>query len=129
MRVLASCPSEIETGYNPRAYLYQVSRRLSINHHRRERLVRFTGLEEDEAIGIVDPAPSAERIVYSRQCLARTRIALAALPERTQTAFMMHRLGGYTIAEVAKELGLSTTRTWGLIHEAYRHLIAQVDDL
>jgi RNA polymerase sigma-70 factor (ECF subfamily) len=40
----------------------------------------------------------------------------------------MHRLGGCTLAEVAATLGLSTTRTWGLIREAYRHLLLYVDE-
>lgn len=41
----------------------------------------------------------------------------------------MHRFGDRTIQDVAKELNLSTGRTWGLIREAYRHLLTQVDDI
>jgi transmembrane sensor len=35
LRVLASPPAEVCPNYNPKAYLYQVSRNLSVNHQRR----------------------------------------------------------------------------------------------
>lgn len=128
LRVLASPPAETSGNHNPRAYLYQVSRSLSVNHARRERLIRTTDLDGEEAARIADPAPSAEAAVYSRQYLAQVEQALAELPERTRRAFEMNRLEGRTIAEIAGELGLSTTRTWTLIHDAYRHLLARVDE-
>ncbi len=127
LRVLATPPGEAEANHNPRAYLYQVSRNLSINQRRRERLVAFTDLSGEEVQRIADPAPSPERVVYSRQCLLQTRRALDELPARTRLAFEMHRLDGRTLAEVADALGLSVSRTWGLVHEAYRHLLARVD--
>jgi RNA polymerase sigma factor (sigma-70 family) len=127
LRVLTSPPVEVCSNHNPKAYLYQVSRNLSVNHHRRESLIQTTDL--DDAAKVADPAPSAESVVHSRQCLAQTRQALAELPERTRMAFEMHRLGERTIQEVAGELDLSTGRTWGLIREAYRHLLTRVDDL
>ncbi|WP_454915919.1 sigma-70 family RNA polymerase sigma factor [Xanthobacter sediminis] len=127
VRVLASPPQETDLNYNPRAYLYQVSRNLSINHQRRESLLQTTDLSLEEVAQIADPSPSVETVVYSRQCLAQVESALAELPERTRRAFEMHRLGGKTITEVAQELELSTGRTWGLIREAYRHLLARID--
>jgi len=126
LRVLASPPGEASANHNPKAYLYQVSRSLSVNHHRRERLMQTADL--DEASGIADPGPSPEKIVYSRQYLAQTRKALAELPERTRIAFEMHRLDGRTIQDVAEILNLSTGRTWGLIRDAYRHLLSHVDE-
>lgn len=129
LRVLATPPPETTANPNPRAYLFQVSRSLSSNHHRRERLIETMDLDGDEAMRAPDPAPSPEAIVYSRQCLQQTKHALDALPERTRRAFEMHRLGERTLAEVAQELGISTTRTWGLIREAYQHLLVRVGDL
>lgn len=129
VRVLASPPPEAGLHHNPRAYLYQVSRNLSINHHRRGAIIALVDLPTDEIAQIPDLTPSPERIVYSRQCLIQTQRALEELPERTRTAFEMHRIGGCTIAEVARELGLSNARTWGLIRDAYRHLLNSVDDL
>jgi len=126
LRVLASPPSENAVIHNPAAYLHRVSRNLSIDHQRRERLLVRVDLSETDFAAIADPSPSAETVVYDRQRLALTEAALAELPERTRRAFELHRLGELTIAEVGKELGLSTTRTWVLIRDAYEHIDARL---
>jgi RNA polymerase sigma-70 factor (ECF subfamily) len=128
LRVLAAPPANDAQNHNPAAYLYQVSRNLGINHRRREALIETVSLDDDEALNVADPAPSPEKAVYSRQCLVQTYAALNELPERTRRAFEMHRLGERTIAEVAEELEISTTRAWTLIRDAYRHLVGRVDE-
>lgn len=128
LRVIATPPANDAQNHNPTAYLYQVSRTLGINHRRREALIETVELDGEEALNVADPSPSPERIVYSRQCLVQTYAALNALPERTRRAFEMHRLGERTIAEVAEELEISTTRAWTLIRDAYRHLVGRVDE-
>lgn len=126
LRVLASPPGEACVNHNPKAYLYQVSRSLSVNHQRRERLIQTIDL--DEAANVADPAPSAEKAVYSRQCLAQTRKASPSC-RTDKDGFRNAPVRDRTIQDVAKELNLSTGRTWGLIREAYRHLLTQVDDI
>ncbi len=123
LRVLAAAPDGDMVGHNPRAYLYQVSRNLSINHARRERLANTVDLGEEAVAQLADPSPSAETVVYDRQRLKLTEMALAELPDRTRIAFELHRLGDRTISDVAAEIGLSTTRTWALIRDAYRHIV------
>ena len=127
LRVIAKPPVDGAQNHNPKAYLYRVSSNLRINHQKREALIETVALDDEEAANIADPAPSPERIVYSRQCLVQTHQALAELPDRTRQAFEMHRLGERTIAEVAEELGISTTRAWCLVRDAYRHLVGRVD--
>jgi RNA polymerase sigma-70 factor, ECF subfamily len=113
---------------NPRAYLHQVSRNLAVDLQRRERLMPRVEMTDELFNAIADPSPSAETVVYDRQRLAIVETALAELPERTRHAFEQHRLGEKTLAQVAVELGLSTTRTWGLIREAYRHIRTRLHD-
>lgn len=127
LRVIATPPADTAQNYNPKAYLYQAARNLGLNHQRREALIVTVALDDEEAATIQDPAPSPEQVVYSRQSLMQTHQALSELPERTRQAFEMHRLGERTIAEVAEELGISTTRAWSLIRDAYRHLVGRVD--
>lgn len=127
LRVITKPPGDTAQNHNPKAYLYQAARNLGINHQRREALIDTVPLDSEEALSVADPAPSPERIVYSRQCLLQTHQALSELPERTRCAFEMHRLGERTTAEVAEELGISTTRAWSLIRDAYRHLVGRVD--
>jgi RNA polymerase sigma factor (sigma-70 family) len=129
LRVLTLGPQEGSAIHNPKAYLHQVSRNLSINHQRRERLVPMVELDDALAERIVDPTPNAETAVYDRQRLQQTAAALAELPERTRKAFVLHRLGEHTIAEVGKLIGLSTTRTWALIRDAYRHLVLRTSGI
>jgi RNA polymerase sigma-70 factor (ECF subfamily) len=126
LRVIAKPPVEGVQNYSPKAYLDRAARNLGINHQRREALIETVDLDHKDAVEITDPSPSPERVVYSRQCLVQTHHALGELPERTRQAFEMHRLGERTIAEVADELGISTTRAWSLIRDAYKHLVTRV---
>lgn len=123
LRVLAAAPQDAAGVHNPRAYLHQVSRNLSINLQRRERASPIVSASEDVLAQVADLAPSPETIVRDRQSVRLMKAALAELPERTRKAFELHRLDERTISEIAQELGLSTTRTWTLIREAYRHIV------
>lgn len=107
---------------NPRAFLFRVSRNLHIDQIRRERLASRVALTHAEFEAIPDDMPSPETKVFDRQRLAISNSALKELPERTRRAFEMHHLGEKGIEAVAQELGLSTTRTWVLIRDAYRHV-------
>lgn len=127
LRVITRPPRESAQNYNPGAYLYRTVQNLGINHSLREALVQTVSLDDAEAANALDPSPSPERIVHSRQCLSQTHKALSELPERTRQAFEMHRLGERTIAEIAEELGISSTRAWSLVRDAYRHLVLHVD--
>lgn len=126
LRVLATPLASNAVRHNPKAYLYQTSRTIGLNHHNRQRRMEVS----DPACFdyIADAAPSVDRVVTARQTLQQVDAALASMPDRMRLAFEMHRMEAMTIAEVAARLGLSTTRTWGLVHEAYRHLLARTDE-
>lgn len=126
LRVMSHPPASTAVRHNPKAYLYQTSRTIGINHRSRQRRVEVSDPAAFDQIA--DVAPSAERVVAGRQQMRRVEAALAAMPDRMRTAFEMHRMDGMTIADVAARIGLSTTRTWGLVHEAYRHLLACTDE-
>ena len=129
VKVLVSPPGNSVTVHSPAAYLFRVARSLGIDHQRRGRVLRRVDLSAEDFAAIVDPAPSPEAAVYDRQKLALTRAALSELPERTRIAFEMHRLDDMTIAEVAAELNLSTSRIWSLIRDAYDHIDARLTGL
>lgn len=113
---------------NPRAYLFRISRNLATDHYRRERARPVDDITEAEFAAVPDPGPPAEKTLYDKQRLALSDAALAELPERTRKAFELYRLEDMTIAEVAGTIGLSTTRTWGLIRDAYRHIRFRLQD-
>lgn len=128
LRLLATNPSTSPDPGNPRALLFRVARNLSIDLYRRERLVPHSPLEEAVLHAIADEAPLPDAIVFDRQRLAITALALTELPERTRQAFEWHRLEERTIAAIAQELDLSTTRTWSLIRDAYGHIRQRLQD-
>ncbi len=129
LKVLASPPADTTQNHNPKAYLYQAARNLGIDHNRHERLLVRVDLSDEDFAAIADPSPSAETLVYDRQKLKLVEAALAELPRRVREAFELHRMGELTIAEVAKRLDMSTTRTWALIRDAYEHIEDRLNGL
>ncbi|KWT66763.1 hypothetical protein APY04_2170 [Hyphomicrobium sulfonivorans] len=122
VRLITTQPSRVGFDANPRAYLFAITRNLSIDLIRRDRLVPKVELTAEMAEWIVDPNPLQDAIVYDRQRLAATERAIAELPARTRRAFELHRMDELTIAEIADRIELSTSRTWSLIRDAYKHI-------
>lgn len=126
LRVMTATPQG--RANNPRAYLYQIARNLSVDLYRRERLVDYAALSDEEFQRIAESAPGPETIVYDRQRLMIVEKALLELPAETRRAFELHRQGAYTIHEVARTLGISAARSWRLIRQAYHHLRDRLND-
>jgi RNA polymerase sigma-70 factor (ECF subfamily) len=119
-RLLRAAPSgELA---DPRAYLFTAAANLALDHRRHQRVSRVADDSDAALAALPDSAPSPETIAADRERLARAMAAMAELPERTRIAFEMHRLGGMTQTEIARELGVSVTVVWRMIHAAYAHL-------
>ncbi len=113
---------------DPAPLLLRIARNLMIDQWRREKALPRVHLAPGELEAVADSSPLAEQRVYDRQRLELTAKALSELPARTSRAFEMHRIEGRTIAEVSAELGISTTRGWTLIQDAYRHIRQTLQD-
>jgi RNA polymerase sigma-70 factor (ECF subfamily) len=122
LKLLVAGPPARRSRDNPRAFLFRASQNLHIDQIRRDRLAPRVALTDAEFSAIPDQMPSPETVIFDRQRLAISAAALKELPDRTRRAFEMHHLGEKGIEAVARELGLSTTRTWVLIRDAYRHV-------
>ena len=59
-----------------------------------------------------------EQALNQRQFLAALEACLRALPERTARAFMMREHLGLETSEICKELGISATHCWVMLHRA-----------
>jgi RNA polymerase sigma-70 factor (ECF subfamily) len=125
VRVMTAAPAE---GGNPRAYLHQVARNLSVDLIRRNRIVDFVDMPDEDVRRIADGGASPETIVYDRQRLAIVERALGELPDQTRFAFEQHRLGEKTLAEVAADLDVSVSHAWKLVRTAYLHLRDRLGD-
>lgn len=89
----------------PSTWIYRIALRLAIDRNRRTGFRRFLGL--DAAPEPVDDQPGAEADLAARQDLARTRAALATLPDRQRRALLLRAVAGMTNAEIAATLGIS----------------------
>ena len=80
----------------------------------------FDGLYDKR--GHWEEAPDAwqqpEGSLQQKQFLAALEECLRALPERTARAFMMREHLGLDTSEICKELGVSATHCWVMLHRA-----------
>lgn len=105
----------------PLAYLFQIVRNLAIDAHRRAALEARVFAEEEDGMHVPATSGTPESLSVSRQDLRIVADALSALPERTRSAFELHRLGGLTQREIADQLGVSITLVNFMIRDAMTH--------
>jgi RNA polymerase sigma factor (sigma-70 family) len=107
----------------PRQYLYRIVRNLAIDDNRRATIevTRHSTDVEEIAHSLASDVPSPEDVVIARDELGQVRSALRELPERTRIAVEMHRIGGYTLAEIAASLGISVGLAHTLVADGIKH--------
>lgn len=106
----------------PAAYLYRIVRNLAVDLRRRmaaDRRRDDAHLLLSEALPV---APSPEEEALQRDELRRVDAALAELPPDMRRAFEMHRVGGYTLQEIARHLGVSVPTAGRWAQEALMHV-------
>lgn len=105
----------------PAAYLLSVVRNLAIDQYRRCARECRLFTSEEHGWQIATPSHAVEISLWSTQCLEIIEQALAQLPERTRTAFEMHRMQGLTQRDIAKRLNISATLVNFMIRDAIEH--------
>ena len=94
---------------NPVSYLYRIVRNLAIDVTRRG-VFEQPFPEQETLERIPSPAPGAEETLLYRDELRVLAAALDELPARTRDVFLMHRLEGRTLQEIAGHFGISVVR-------------------
>jgi RNA polymerase sigma-70 factor (ECF subfamily) len=111
----------------PVAYLYRIVRNLALD------LKRSRSREHDHTASpplwllpttVNDPAETCQHSM----ALERLSDALQALPDNSRKALELHRFGGCTLAEIARQLGVSVTTAHRLLREALLALARVVND-
>ncbi|HEY3851063.1 MAG TPA: RNA polymerase sigma factor [Steroidobacteraceae bacterium] len=92
----------------PRAFLARTVLNLAVDARRRDRRDLYEK-QPIEELYLVDLTPSPDEVFAADQRLLSIRRSLAGLSERTQTAFFLHRLEGFSYAEIALRLGVSAS--------------------
>ena len=66
--------------------------------------------------------PGAERVLLSRERLARIESALAAMPERMSAALRLHRIEGLPQKQIAERLGMTISGVEKLLRRAVKEI-------
>jgi RNA polymerase sigma-70 factor (ECF subfamily) len=68
-----------------------------------------------------------ERVLSGKEDLRLATAALLSLPERTRTIFLLRRLEGYRIGDIAAHLGISISAVEKHMLKAIRHLSVEME--
>ena len=109
------------------AYLYRIVRNLAIDWSRRSAMEARYNNEETMAWLRPREECSPEQQVLQRDGLEQLMSALNELPRRERLALEMHRVGGYTLSEIAQHLGVSIATAHRLVRNAMVHIAASME--
>ncbi len=117
---LTEAPPDAELR-QPASYLFRLVRNLAIDRARRLALEIRHGAAEDVPQEAPSGVPSPEQAAIHQDLVRDLERVLADLPDRTRLVFEMHRVGGYSVDEVARALDVSPSFVYRLLREATTH--------
>lgn len=91
----------------PEGFLVRTALRLAINARRDEHRDLYVQEDVSELPYVLDTCPAPDEVLAADQCLDRMRKALDLVSRRTRDVFFMHRLDGFSYAQIAAHLGVS----------------------
>lgn len=103
---LALLPS-VSDIQQPKAYLFQVAKRLISEHIRRAHVIPIESVAELAAAQVPHEGRSPERIVSGHQELERLSVAIDHLPARCRTVFVLRKVDEMSQKEIATHLNIS----------------------
>jgi RNA polymerase sigma-70 factor (ECF subfamily) len=119
----ARAPAVLE---RPSAYLYRIVRNLAYDLRRSLSAERRRDQAHQQLSEAQPLAPSPEDETATRDDLRRIAGILAELPPDTRRAFEMHRIGGYTLHEIAAHLGVSHATAGRWAQDAIKHVVRRL---
>jgi RNA polymerase sigma-70 factor (ECF subfamily) len=111
----------------PKAYLFRIVRNLAYDLRRSLSADRRRDTAHSAFVEAQPLAPSPEDEALGRDELRRIAAILAELPSDTRRAFEMHRLGGYTLAEIAAHLGVSVATAGRWTQDALKYVLRRME--
>jgi RNA polymerase sigma-70 factor (ECF subfamily) len=117
-------------------WLYRIATNLGVNHARDTRLERSASTvyldEPDQETGttpdVADSTPTVEADLLRKERMNAIRKHVMALPERQQTAVLMHKYEGMDYKQIGEVLKLSESATKSLLFRAYQTLREKLKD-
>jgi RNA polymerase sigma factor (sigma-70 family) len=105
MRIFVAARRQIPNPTRP--LLFKIARDLLVDRARRQQIVPIEAVENLEALDIAIDEPGSDRAVIAREELRRLQIALDKLPKRYREPFVMRKVQGLSIREIAARQGLA----------------------
>jgi RNA polymerase sigma-70 factor (ECF subfamily) len=93
----------------PEGFLVRTVLRLASNAVRDEHRDLYSNQRVEELTLILDTNPTPDEVLAGDECLERMRDALDAVSRRTRVIFFMHRLDGFSYAQIAAQLGITVS--------------------
>ncbi|WP_341987922.1 sigma-70 family RNA polymerase sigma factor [Azorhizobium sp. AG788] len=112
-----------------RFFLLRIVSNLMIDVARRDRRRGFHANLEDMSEHLVDPAPTADRLLESREDFLQVKRTLDALPAKCRAALLLNRIEGLTHAQIAQRLEVSPSMVSKYIITALRRCVNSLAEL
>ncbi|GGF71535.1 DNA-directed RNA polymerase sigma-70 factor [Azorhizobium oxalatiphilum] len=115
------------------AFLHQTARNLALNHKRRDTMrgrIEREDLSEDQVANIASASPSQESQLIHRERLNAVHAAIAKLPQRAQTVWLLSRIEKWPYPRIAEHLGVSPNTVFNdlkLAHACCVEALARID--
>lgn len=92
----------------PEAFLMRTAINLSVSQHRHDRLspARPGAVSTADLIGV---AEMPDEVFQAQERLEAIKRTLDAVSRRTRDIFFLHRIGGFSYAEIGKQQGISVS--------------------
>jgi RNA polymerase sigma factor (sigma-70 family) len=123
---LASLPS-IANITHPKAYLYQIVKRLISDFIRRSNVVSIEAMAETAQLYVSEEGITPERILSGRQELERLYLAISRLPGACRSVFLMRKFDDMSQKEIAAELRISENTVEKRMSRALLLILAQLN--
>ncbi|WP_411033687.1 RNA polymerase sigma factor [Shinella sp. BYT-45] len=108
------------------AFLYQTARNLAINYKRRQDMrgrIERDDVSEADLENVASSAPSQETDLIQRQRLQCLNEAVARLPQRAQTVWLLSRMEKWPYPKIAEHLGVSPNTVFNDLKLAHAHCL------
>lgn len=110
---------------NPAAYLQRIARNLLVDRARRSTApAAFVPLDDCDA----ETPAAQEDALEAQDLLRRYEDAIAGLPDRTRTIFLLHRADDLTYRQIARHMGVTVWTVEYHMKRAILHLAQMLDD-
>lgn len=108
-------------------YVFRTASNVLIDHRRRGRVRREADHDQLVEFDHASEEPSAERVLIGKDDARRVAKALAILPERTRTIFILNRFEGMSYSQIALALEISTSAVEKHMMKAIAHLMRRME--